>query len=90
MKTKVLVFLIFTVTLFAIGTLVTILFNMPPDNRSVLAMFYTCVFLLIFGAVFFIGYGVNHYRFQALPPWQQTASVFRYGALLGLFVVLNL
>lgn len=88
MKTKVLLFIIFTATLFALGTIITLMFNSPPESASVLAMFYFAVFVLVFGIVFFVGYGVNHSRFQALPPWQQTASVLRYGLLLGLLTVL--
>ncbi len=90
MKTKVLLFLLFTLTLFAIGTLITILFNVPPSGTNALVMFYGAIFILIFGLVFFVGYGVNRYRFQALPPWQQTATVSRYGILTGLLAVLSL
>lgn len=88
MKTKVLLFIIFTATLFALGTIITLMFNSAPETGSVLTVFYTAVFTLIFGLVFFGGYWINHSRFQALPPWQQTASVLRYGFLLGLLVVL--
>lgn len=90
MKTKALLFLLFTLTLFAAGTLVTLLFNLPPAGIKTLTLFYGAIFLLIFGLVFFVGYGVNRYRFQALPPWQQTATVSRYGILLGALTVLSL
>ncbi len=90
MKTKVLLFFLFALTLFAAGTLITLLFNVPPTGWQVLALFYGALFLLIFGLVFFTGYGVNRYRFQALPPWQQTATVSRYGILLGVLTVLCL
>ncbi|MEX1052086.1 MAG: hypothetical protein WEC83_01725 [Patescibacteria group bacterium] len=90
MKTKVLLFLLFAVTLFAAGTLLTLIYNVPPSGWRALLSFYGALFLLIFGLVFFVGYGVNRYRFQALPPWQQTATVSRYGILFGLLTVLSL
>lgn len=90
MKTRVLLFVIFTTTLLAAGTLATLLFNVPPTEARTLTLFYSSLFLLIFGLVFFSGYGINQYRFQALPPWEQTATVSRYGALLALLMVLSL
>lgn len=90
MKTRVLFFILFTITIISIGGLLYILFNTSPENSNVLTFFYLSIFFLIFGVVFFIGYVINRYRYKALPPWQQTAAVFRYGALIGVFTVLNL
>lgn len=74
----------------SLGGLLTILFNTAPEGRNILMLFYTSLFFLIFGLVFFAGYAINYYRFKALPPWQQTSAVFRYGAILGMLVILNL
>lgn len=90
MRTKVLLFTIFSATLFAFGAVVSLLFETTPDSRTILLIFYASLFVLIFGVVFFAGYGINYYRFRAVPPWQQTATVFRYGFLLGLLTVLTL
>jgi len=88
MKTKVLRFLIFVVTLFSIGAIITLLYNYPPSEKNILVIFYLSLFFTIFGVVFFVGYGINQWRYQALPPWQQTASVLRISLLLGLLAIL--
>ena len=90
MKTRVLVFILFVLTLVSLGGLLVIIFNNAPDTSNVLTLFYLSVFFLIFGVVFFIGYAINRFRYQAMPPWQQTSAVFRYGTLLGVFTVVNL
>lgn len=90
MRTRVLLFILFAMTLVSLGGLFAILFNTAPEGSNVLALFYASTFFLIFGLVFFVGYAINYYRYRALPPWQQTSAVFRYGAILGTLVVLNL
>lgn len=90
MKTRVLIFILFALTLVSTGGLFAIIFNTAPDNGNIIALFYLSIFFLMFGLVFFIGYGINRFRYQAMPPWQQTSAVFRYGTLLGIFTVVNL
>lgn len=87
MKTRVLLFLLFVVTLSSAGTLVTVLFNTVPNTREVIALFYTALALTIFGLVFFTAYGIAALRFQGLPDWHSTLAALRLGLVLGLFVV---
>ncbi len=83
MKTKVLIFLIFTISVFAIGTLITVLFNTAPTSRDVIALFYLALFASIFGVAFFINYGFNYLKFQALPSWNSTAGALRLSTVIS-------
>lgn len=86
MKTRVLLFLLFVVTLFAAGTLVTVLFNTAPNTREIIALFYTALFCTVFGLIFFTSYGVAALRYQGLPDWHSTVASLRLGLVGGLFV----
>lgn len=86
MKTRVLLFLLFVVTLFAAGTLVTVLFNTAPNTREVIALFYTALVCTVFGVIFFTSYGVAALRYQGLPDWHSTVAALRLGLVGGMFV----
>lgn len=89
MKTKVLLFLLFTLTAFAIGTVVTLLFNTAPTSKEIIALFYISLFATIFGLVFFTIYSFFYLRLQAIPPWLSTVSAIRLGVVTaGLITVL--
>jgi|GEM_PF-1911798 len=81
MKTRVLLFLLFTITVFAIGTLVTVLFNTTPSSTGVVALFYTSFFATLFGLIFFSVYGLAYLRLQAIPNWQSTLTALRLGVV---------
>ena len=93
MKTKSLLFGLFTLTLFAIGSLVTVLFNTTPSTTDVILLFYVAYFLSVFGVVFFTLFLVSYSRNRSIPPWQSTLGNFRYAAVIGalttILIVLN-
>ncbi len=90
MKTRVLLFSIFTIVVFAIGTTIAVLFNTVPSNSEVIALFYLSLMLTIFGLIFFVTYLFAYLRAQALPGWNQTLSSLRLGAVTGLMIVVLL
>jgi len=90
MKTKVLLFSLFTVTLFALGATVTLLFNTSPETREVIWLFYTAYLLSVFGIVFFLLFIWNAIKFHATPPWQTTFSCVRYSLLFAILTSLLL
>jgi hypothetical protein len=90
MKTRVLLFIIFAVSVFAFGTLVTTLFNTAPIENEVIVMFYLALFVALFGLTFFITYGFYYLRLQATPNWQSTLFALRLGTIAGLLAVILL
>lgn len=87
MKTRALLFFLFTLSVFAIGTVITVLFNTVPTNTEVIALLYLSLFVAVFGAVFFTTYLFSYLRAQALPGWEQTLSSLRLGTVLGAMVI---
>lgn len=90
MKTKVLLFLIFAVGVFAFGTLITTLFNTVPSSNTVVAMFYVSFLITLFTVIFFISYGLYYLRLQSMPNWQSTLFSLRLGALSALVAAILL
>jgi hypothetical protein len=90
MKTKALLFLIFAVTVFAFGTLITVLFNTAPIGTNVVALLYISLLTTLFGLIFFATYGFFYLRLQAMPSWQATATALRLGSLGATLLVLSL
>lgn len=90
MKTRVLLFLLFVVTLSAAGTLVTVLFNTAPNTREVIALLYTAFLCTVFGLVFFTLYGISALRFQGIPDWHSTVAAMRIGLVTSIFFVVLL
>jgi hypothetical protein len=90
MKTKSLLFILFTATLFAIGTIITLLFNTAPTETATIATLYISIFVAILGVIFFGFYGYNYYNHASTPPWKSTAASLRWGFLTGCFVVVSL
>ena len=86
MKTRVLLFLFFTITIFALGTVISILFNTAPTSREIIALLYFALFTTIFGVVFFAVYSFHYLRQQAIPSWQSTLTAVRLGLVIGLLV----
>lgn len=90
MKTKTILFALFAVTLFAIGTTVTLLFNSAPTEQNLISYFFLSLFVSIFGLFFFVALVINFFRFHSTPPWQSTLASGRYSVLLALFLTLSL
>ncbi len=86
MKTRVLLFLLFVVTLSAVGTLIALLFNSTPTTKEIIGLFYLALGATAFGLVFFALYGASALRLQAIPDWQSTLSALRIGLIAGVFI----
>ena len=54
MKYKLALFSIFTISIFALGVLITTLFNTAPVATENVIMFYISLFLTFFGIIFFL------------------------------------
>lgn len=87
MKTKVLLFIIFALSVFAIGTVITVLFNTAPTSADVIALFYVALLVTLFGLIFFSVYSFYYLRLQAIPSWQSTVSALRLGLVGALLAV---
>lgn len=87
MKTKILLFSVFTITLLAIGTVITVLFNTAPETKDVIWLFYTATFFFLSGLAFLVMYLVSYLRFRLTPAAQTIANSLRYSALFGLCVI---
>lgn len=90
MKTRVLLFLVFVVTLSAAGTLITVLFNAAPNTREIVALLYAAMLCTVFGLVFFALYGVSALKFQGIPDWHSTVAAMRVGLVASIFFVVLL
>lgn len=90
MRTKSLIFSIFTILLFALGLLITVIFNMVPDTTPVLVMFYASLFFSVFGLIFFTFYLVQYKQSETLPPWSRTVAALRWSFLTSLAAVILL
>lgn len=90
MKTKIIVFSAFTLTLFASATVITTLFNTTPTSRSVLLTFYISSFVAVAGLTFLLTYVVAYAKFRLTPPWQSTLFGLRLSTIVGVLTVLLL
>jgi len=87
MKTRALLFVVFTIALFALGVLITTLFNTSPGTKDALAMFYVSTFLFLFGLVFFGGYAFIWLRAGGAPVGQPVFSLIRSTLIFDLFLL---
>ena len=88
MKTKILLFSAFTVTLFAIGVDITVLFNTEPTTRDLIWLFYVATFFSLLGLSFLILYYASYLRFRLTPSAQSIGNALRYATLFGLCVAI--
>jgi len=91
MKTKVLLFVIFAITLFSLGALITVIFNSQPNTAEVLIMFYLCLFLTVFGVVFYAIFGLLYWREgMVVPGWSGTSTTSRLALIAASMTVISL
>lgn len=83
MKSKLLFFSIFSVTLFALATSITLLFNTAPENLVIIASFFISLLLTVFGISYCVLYGFQHFRFRQTAPWQSTMFNLRLSLLIS-------
>lgn len=82
MKSKILIFGLFSVTLFALATTITLLFNTSPDSPKIIVGFFSAIFLTLFGLLYIIFFGFQYLRYRSIAPWQSTLQNIRF-SLIG-------
>lgn len=86
MKMRVLLFLIFALTLFAVGALIDILFNTSPGSIKVMVAFYAALFFTLAGLVFFSFYSFIYLHIGNLPSRLSTVLQIRLSIYLALWL----
>jgi len=90
MKTKAIFFAVFAITLFSLGTTITLLFNSTPQSSDIVLFFFTSLLITLFGLFFFASLFWSFMRSRGVPAWQTTLTSGRYSLLLATFFVLAL
>ncbi|MEK7171078.1 MAG: hypothetical protein AAB774_02130 [Patescibacteria group bacterium] len=90
MKIKALLFVIFTVFLFALGVLVTTLFNTSPVTPDAVAMFYASLGLTLFGLIFFVIFVIVRLQTQVNPGLSAIKAMLRQTLVVDILVVVML
>lgn len=87
MKIKVLLFALFAISLFALGVLITTLFNTNPTSSDVLGLFYVALFVTLYGLVFYAMLILAYLRHQAPAQISWVKSNLRLSGVISLFAV---
>ncbi|MDP3993308.1 MAG: hypothetical protein Q8Q05_03815 [bacterium] len=87
MKTKALLFIIFTIFLFALGVLVTTLFNTAPVTLDAVAMLYASLGLTLYGLIFFILIVVVRLQTQVTPGLSTIKSILRLTFVVDALII---
>ena len=90
MKTKALLFVIFTIFLFALGVLVTTLFNTAPVTLDAVAMLYASLGLTLYGLIFFIFIVVVRLQTQVTPGLSTIKSLLRLTFVVDALIIILL
>jgi len=87
MKIKALLFVIFTISLFALGVLVTTLFNTAPATNDAVAMFYASLFIALFGIIFFLLLLFTRLQTQVSPGLAAIKMMLRLAAVFDALII---
>lgn len=87
MRIKALLFVIFTVFLFALGVLVTTLFNTAPVTPDAVAMFYASLSLTLFGLIFFIIFIIVRLQTQIIPGLSAIKAMLRQSLVVDILAI---
>src|SRR5688572_6631254 len=90
MRTKAVLFTLFTLTLFAFATVVTVLFNTAPISYEVILLFYGSLGLTLVGLLFFAFFAFLRLRYNSTPPWLSTVLAARWAVMVTLFISVSL
>ncbi|MBI4948136.1 hypothetical protein HY844_01070 [Candidatus Berkelbacteria bacterium] len=90
MKIKSFIFAIFTLTLLALTTFVTILFNTKPNAVDILIIFYTSILLTISGSIFLLRLFFAYMRENDLPSWSSITTFLRLSLVIAFYSTLAL
>lgn len=84
MRSKLLLFAIFSGTLFGIATLITLLYNTAPETPTIIAGFYGSLAVTVFGLSYFSFFAVHYGKYRAVAPWQATLTSIRISTILAI------
>lgn len=87
MRIKALLFVIFTVFLFALGVLVTTLFNTAPVTPDAVAMFYASLALTLFGLIFFVIFIIVRLQTQITPGLSAIKAMLRLAFIVDALII---
>lgn len=87
MKVRALLFVIFTVCLFALGVLVTTLFNTAPATNDAVAMFYGSLSITLFGLIFFLLIAFTRIQTHVNPGLGALKVMLRASLIIDILVV---
>lgn len=87
MKIKALLFVIFTIFLFAFGVLVTTLFNTAPVTPDAVAMFYASLALSLFGLIFFVMFVIIRLQTQVYPGLSAIKAMLRQTLVIDILAI---
>lgn len=90
MKTKALLFVIFTIFLFALGVLVTTLFNTAPVTLDAVAMLYASLGLTLYGLIFFMFMVFVRLQTQVTPGLSTIKSLLRLTFVVDALIIILL
>lgn len=91
MRNRVVLFSIFTVTLFSLGLLMTVLFNTTPTDRSSILLLYAALGLGLVGVVFFAQYITALIAGHSSGSlWQTILGQLRLSTIISALVVILL
>ncbi|MDO8650155.1 MAG: hypothetical protein Q7K33_02475 [Candidatus Berkelbacteria bacterium] len=87
MKVRALLFVIFTVCLFALGVLVTTIFNTAPATNDAVAMFYASLFITLFGLIFFLLIAFTRLQTHVNPGLAALKVMLRFAVITDVLIV---
>jgi len=87
MKARAALFIVFTLTLFAMGVLITTLFNTAPSTRDALPLFYVSALIFLFGLVFLSSFAFYWFRHRVIPVGLTLNLIIRLSIVTDLFVL---
>ena len=90
MKIKPLLFVIFTVSLFALGVLVTTLFNTAPTTTDAITMFFGSLFIALFGVITTILVLWLYLRTRVAVGVAALKSILRQSLIIDCFAIVLL
>jgi len=89
MNPRVLMFIVFTISIFASGVLITTLFNSAPTDKTVVVMFYSSLFLTLYGLIFWLFWFINRIKTGLAPNISLLKTILRL-TLIADFLLITL
>lgn len=87
MNPRVLMFIVFTISIFASGVLITTLFNSAPTDKTVVVMFYSSLFLTLYGLIFWLFWFINRIKTGLAPNISLLKTILRLTLIADLLLI---